>query len=105
MKSFKYFGGLLIMTVLSVWLASPASAGAQKTIAALGVAVEQIEKSNIEVSPELATALKNAKDLKANHWKMGGTKEVYEKASSIFDSMIKLTKDTKAAPIIKPDWL
>ena len=74
-----------------------------KTTDALVIAMTQIEKSNIKVSPSLKEAMNAGEVILKNYYKLSRNR-VYEDASKIFDELIKHNNGS-SINITKPDWL
>ena len=94
---------LSVFATLFLISSAPALAGTKKTADALGKTVAAIEASVQDRSPELEAALKKAREIEKNYWKMA-RHELYRDAGKVFDDLKALTKGSKAK-ISKPDWL
>ena len=94
---------LSVIATLFLISSTPALAGAKKTAEALGKTVAAVEASVQDRNPELEAALKKAREISKNYWRMA-RHEVYRDAGKVYDDLIVLTNGSKAK-ISKPDWL
>ena len=97
---------IILSLVLSAFLLSAsfntAFAGIDKTVAALKVAVEDIEKAGINTE-KTKESIEQARKIIKYSWRMP-KHEVYRDAAKIFDALILETKDSSVT-ILRPDWL
>jgi hypothetical protein len=98
----KYFLPLFLLLGFA-FSPSFAQAGVEKTTDALVAAMTQIEKSNIKAAPSLTKAMKEGEVLLKNYYNISKD-TVYDKASKIFDELIKYNNGS-SINITKPDWL